>query len=61
LFQFDYLIAFPLVEGPFAGDFGDPNSRATWKEVALMWRSAVPGTDDVKQAALGVLAVHWEM
>ena len=63
--KFDYLIVFPLTEGPYispvAGkDASILESRIEWVEIERIWRQAAVGTDEVKQRAIDSLKEYWK-
>eukprot|EP01035_Chromulina_nebulosa_P020166 gene20166-26180_t len=62
--KYDYLIIFPLTEGPFQSvireDYDEPDSEfITWEKITQIWQQAVPGTDENKELAVSKLANYW--
>jgi len=62
--KYDYLIIFPLTEGPFQSvirdDYDEPDSEfITWEKICQIWQQAVPGTDENKEQAVSKLANYW--
>jgi hypothetical protein len=62
MWQFDYLLVFPITEGTHASrSIADSNERIDWAHASTIWKAAVFGTDERKYIALKALAEHWKM
>lgn len=46
---------------PTRFEVGDISPRITWRKVVEIWKKAVPGTDDEKEAAVAELARVWKL
>lgn len=60
--RFDYLIVFPLTEGPYVSptDEDAEGERIDWTQCKEIWRQGIPGTDATKQKSLESLSKFWE-
>jgi hypothetical protein len=55
------LLVFPVTEGLYTTDHlnFDETEWIEWEDVSSIWKAAIPGTDDVKEDAVQILASHW--
>eukprot|EP01041_Mallomonas_annulata_P013266 gene13266-28094_t len=60
--KYDYLIIFPLSEGPLrhASAAKVADERISWRKITQLWRQCVPGTDEMKTIAVDALAHFWQ-